>query len=222
MVDLASLKFIGYGRRWDRCAGVERGKRGRGIILLVVLALGIWWKCRYLRRRGKQRHELLARDSAGGEIGRSARRMVEANGGKLSQSDEHTPMEQIRSRGLDPDALSSSQSSIGEVIFTAQARDGRLPVVDHPSLFAEPGEVVHYELPAALLKEVVDRRYQAGYGGVSVRMTKRVSVRTGGVRGKQVVVRSHIEGADQGTLSVTSTRVVLKGARRRSSTSTRS
>jgi hypothetical protein len=87
-------------------------------------------------------------------------------------------------------------------------------VVEHPELFTQPGEIVQYEFPAALLKEVLDRRYQGGYGGVSVRVAKDVTLRSGGVRGRQVVVGSHIEAADHGTLSITSTRVVFKGAKR--------
>jgi hypothetical protein len=69
-------------------------------------------------------------------------------------------------------------------------------------------EIVHLEVEAALTKEVVHREFSGGSAGVSVRVAKGVSVRTGSLRGRAAVVGTSIENVDQGILAVTSQRTL--------------
>ncbi len=65
-----------------------------------------------------------------------------------------------------------------------------------------------------MLKEVIDRVFRGGSRGVSIPIAKGIRYRTGSFRGKTVVVGSHLETADSGTLTVTSNRIVYTGTRK--------
>jgi hypothetical protein len=98
----------------------------------------------------------------------------------------------------------------------ARINDGRLPELPAggSKLMAKRGETVYVEVPAVLLKEVIDREFRGGSRGVSIPIAKGVRYRTSGFRGHSVVVGSHMEAADNGTLSVSSTRIVFLGDRK--------
>lgn len=116
--------------------------------------------------------------------------------------------------GLDFQSLLDTAPAVTKHLVIAQANDGRLPVLDDPALMAKPGEQVHLEVPAALMKEVTHRELRGGSKGVSVRVAKGVSVRTGAARGRVVVTGTSLEAADEGVLSVTDRRLVFRGARK--------
>jgi hypothetical protein len=96
----------------------------------------------------------------------------------------------------------------------AKVNDGRLETLDSPRLLAQPGEAVHMEMGAALLKEVSLREWQGGSAGYSFRVAKGVRFNTGRVRGKSVVVGTEIQIEDEGALSVTSNCIVFLGSRK--------
>ena len=119
------------------------------------------------------------------------------------------------SEALDVDinsAILRQPGLLGE-LQVASVNAGRLTPVPSPSIILKKGETDWLEVPAALLKEVVDREMRGGYSGVSFRVAKGVRVHTGGMRAHSVVTGTHIEIADQGTLVVTSTRIVFRGMR---------
>jgi hypothetical protein len=103
---------------------------------------------------------------------------------------------------------------IGARYLIAQINAGRVPVVGQPGIILKKAEIAHLEMPATLLKEVVDRQMRGGYSGVSFRIAKGVRFNTGGFRGRSVVVGSHMEVADRGSLTVTSARAVFSGTRK--------
>ena len=92
--------------------------------------------------------------------------------------------------------------------------DGRLPVVPQPQLLVKRGEMVHAEIGADLLKEVVHREYRGGSNGVSIPLGLGIRFRTGGFRGRSVVVGTSWVPADSGVLSITDRRVVFSGQRK--------
>jgi len=67
-------------------------------------------------------------------------------------------------------------------LLVARVNDHRMPVIDEPQLLARPGEAVHLETMARLLKTVAVREYQGGSHGVSLRIMKGVSYRVGAMR----------------------------------------
>lgn len=96
----------------------------------------------------------------------------------------------------------------------AKANDGRPPIINDSELIAQPGELVHAEVPAGLLKEVAIRQWRGGGSGVSFRIAKGVRINTGAVRGRSEVVGTEVQVADVGTLSVTNQRIVFLGERK--------
>ena len=96
----------------------------------------------------------------------------------------------------------------------AIVNDGRMPTMDEPTIILKKGEVQHLVEPASLLKEVIQREFQAGSRGVSFRVMKGVSYRVGNTRGRMVEVGRSLEAADEGQLAITSQRVVFTGERK--------
>ena len=116
--------------------------------------------------------------------------------------------------GIDNAALNAKYPDLTARIVIAGANDGRLPVDPAPQLMTKGDEEVHLELPATFLKEKVHREFRGGGSGISVPIGGGVRLRTGGFRGKSVVVGTSIEPADSGFLSVTSKRTVFQGSKK--------
>ncbi len=98
--------------------------------------------------------------------------------------------------------------------MVARINDGRMPIESEPKLIAKPGETVYFELRASLMKEVIHREYRGSSSGVSFKVAPGVRYRTSGSRGRSVVVGASLEPADDGVLSLTSSRVVFQGDRK--------
>ncbi len=113
-------------------------------------------------------------------------------------------------RDLPPHQLKAIQLA-GSVI---NIKNGRLPeVAPHEAMIrTTPGEIVHAELYADMLDERTYRHYVGGSSGVSVRIMKGVSYRTGSTRGRSIPI-TEIVVVDSGTLSITSKRVAFIGNR---------
>jgi hypothetical protein len=100
-------------------------------------------------------------------------------------------------------------------LFIAKVNDGRLPVVaTGGQLLLRKGEVLHVEVPATTLKEVIQREFRGGSQGVSIPVAKGVRYRVGAFRGHMVEVGRSWVPEDSGTLSVSSQRMVFTGQRR--------
>lgn len=113
-------------------------------------------------------------------------------------------------RDLPPHQLKAIQIA-GSVI---NIKKGRLPVVEpHEAMIrTNPGEIVHAEIYVDMLDEKTYRHFVGGSSGVSVRIMKGVSYRTGSTRGRSIPV-TEIVVVDSGLLSVTNKRVAFIGNR---------
>jgi hypothetical protein len=131
----------------------------------------------------------------------------------LTADEEHAFSDVAKALGYDQDAIDTQHRDLIQRMVVAKVNDGRLPEIDDPDLITKGSEVVHAEVPAALLKEVVKRETRAGYGGVSFRVAKGVRFHAGGARGHSVVTGKEIQVAEYGVLSVSSKRVVFAGER---------
>jgi hypothetical protein len=96
----------------------------------------------------------------------------------------------------------------------AKLNDGRLPVVESPSLMPKRGEIVHLETSAALMKEVAVREWRGGSSGVSFRVAPGVRYRVGSSRGRLITVGTQLQVADTGTLAITNQRAAYLGSRK--------
>jgi len=116
-----------------------------------------------------------------------------------------------RLMGVDLPALSALAPDLAGRLMVARINDGRLPQVAVPTILLKRGETAHLEIPAGLMKEVIGRGTRGAYSGLSFRVAKGVRFNTGGYRGQSAVLGSHLVAADQGTLTLTSTRAVFLG-----------
>jgi hypothetical protein len=131
----------------------------------------------------------------------------------LTADEEHAFSDVAKALGYDQDAIETQHRDLLKRMVVAKVNDGRLDEIDDPHLMTKRSEVVHAEVPAGLLKEVVKREMRAGYGGVSFRVAKGVRFHAGGARGHSVVTGTEVQVADWGVLSVSSKRVVFAGER---------
>ena len=99
-------------------------------------------------------------------------------------------------------------------LFIAMVNDGRLPKMTEARMVLKRSEVLHLAEPAKLLKEVIQREFQAGSHGMSFRVMKGVSYRVGSMRGRMVEVGRSFEPIDEGELCITSLRAVYTGTRK--------
>ena len=103
-------------------------------------------------------------------------------------------------------------------MLIASVNDGRLPDLagSEPAapVMLKGGETAHWMVAASLMKEVGQREMRGGGSGVSFRVAKGVRFHTGAFRAKSVVVRTSLEAADAGVLTVTSLRTVFTGQRK--------
>lgn len=96
----------------------------------------------------------------------------------------------------------------------AKANDGRLDAIENTHVMTKKNEVVHLEMTAALMKEMVKREFRGGSRGVSFRIAPGVRYRVGAFRGHSVIVGTELKVADNGVLAVTSSRIVFLGTRK--------
>ncbi len=93
-------------------------------------------------------------------------------------------------------------------------QQGHLPILSVPGLILKSGEVAHFVIEVALLEErVVNRGYQGGSSGVTVRVAKGVSFRVGQQKGRMVSETGIVE-VDRGSFIVTNQRLMYVGGKK--------
>jgi hypothetical protein len=132
----------------------------------------------------------------------------------LSIDEEMAFQEVGEALGVEPDILQSDFRDLLRRLVIAKANDGRLPIIETPQLIPKKNEVVHFEMPAALMKEVTLREWRGGYSGVSFPIAKGLRYRTGSSRGHSVVVGTEMQVEDTGMFTITSQRIAYLGARK--------
>lgn len=90
-------------------------------------------------------------------------------------------------------------------------REGTLPVKEAENVVLRKGEIVHWVEPAKLWEErVVSRRYEGGSSGVSFRIMKGVTFRTGTMRGQLITDTADIP-ISEGNFIITNHRLIYQG-----------
>ncbi len=132
----------------------------------------------------------------------------------LSAEEDALVWDVMGALGINLDADVPTDRAVLARLMVAKVNDGRLETLESPRLLTKPGEVVHLEVVASLLKEVAIREWQGGVGGLSFPVTKGVRYRTGRVRGRSVVVGTEVQVEDDGVLSISSQRAAFMGSRK--------
>jgi hypothetical protein len=130
---------------------------------------------------------------------------------RLTQEEEAAFTEVAGALDIDQTEIATTFNDVLNRLLIARLNDGRLAVIAEPHLMTKKDEIVHLEANASLMKEVAVREWRGGTSGVSFRIAKGVSYRTGAIRGKNVVVGTELQVADSGVLAVTSQRVAYMG-----------
>lgn len=133
---------------------------------------------------------------------------------RVTADEESALTSLVEALDMSPEEFGRRHPDLVERMLIAALNDRRLPTVDDPDLIVKRGEIVHFQGPARLMREVTIREYRGGSRGVSVRIAKGVSYRVGAHRGRVVPVGTELQVHDNGTLSVTSRRAVFAGSRR--------
>ncbi|KQQ94598.1 hypothetical protein ASF62_11050 [Leifsonia sp. Leaf325] len=115
--------------------------------------------------------------------------------------------------GLDLQQLAVRDLPAFEELVIAGLNDGRLPEVEVPVIL-KAGEVGRAAVRASLMKEVALRETRGGTAGVSIRIAKGVTYRTGQIRARSVVVGTELQVQDTGVLAITNQRAVFVGSAR--------
>lgn len=130
----------------------------------------------------------------------------------LSEEEEQSFDQVITTLGVPPTQLAYELRDVLFRLIIAQANDGRLPVAPRSDILLKKNEVLHFQIPASLMKQVAVREYQGGYSGFSFRIVKGVRYHVGGTRGRSVVVGHEMKVVGTGILYLTSQRSVFVGA----------
>jgi hypothetical protein len=130
---------------------------------------------------------------------------------RLTEEEEAAFGDVAEALGVDQTEFATTFNDVLNRLVIARVNDGRLGEIAQPQLMTKKGEVVHLETNANLMKEVALREWRGGTSGVSFRIAKGVSYRTGAIRGKSVVVGTELQVADSGVLAVTSQRIAYLG-----------
>ena len=132
----------------------------------------------------------------------------------LTEEEESHLVDVVDILGLPFDELSTRAPMAFESLVVCRINDGRPPTLDDPPIITKSSEVAYGAFSVALMKEVVKRELRGGSAGVSIPIGGGVRFRTGGVRGRSVVVGSELVAADEGVLVVTSLRTVFAGSKK--------
>ena len=133
----------------------------------------------------------------------------------LSEDEDERMLALVPAFGLSWEQIAKSDGDLSDRLIVASANAGRLPTAANTRLIAKPGETVHHEFAASLMKEVAVREWRAGSAGISIPLGhSRTRLRFGSVRGRSVVIGTEMQAADEGVLSITSQRAVFTGARK--------
>ena len=131
---------------------------------------------------------------------------------KLTEQEENKLLTIASLMGITQENLKNEYRSILFRLSVARINDGRLPVLSNTKLILKKGEIARMEMGATILKEVAKYEYRGGYSGVSFRVAKGISYRTGGMRGQRVNVGTEIKQEDSGIMVCTSQRSVFLGS----------
>jgi hypothetical protein len=196
----------------------DRDLRARGkLALMEAIRVPLPWASQTFAelRRICQSFELRPADfqRPGKEI---CRTFVEArrNSGRATLEDEKF-LERLRLFFVLANAeLQGLPSVLNKVRILCDIRRGDLPVWTGTNLNLLSGEIAHWQEHCDLLEErVVSRHYQGGSNGISVRIAKGVTYRTGAHRGHMVSERG-IVAVSSGPLTITNKRIVFAGSKK--------
>lgn len=134
----------------------------------------------------------------------------------VTQDEEQRFVTAAGALGWDAAALGAQVPDIVNRLYVAVINGGRLPEADASdySFMPRKGERVHMVIRATLMKDEAIKEWRGGSHGMSFRIAKGVTYRTGRSRGQMVVIGTRLVAEDAGDLALTSARAVFAGNRK--------
>lgn len=134
--------------------------------------------------------------------------------GIITQEEERNIQEIQSTLMVDANQISSELQTLEYHRQLRELQQGYLPVLSVAGLILKANEVAHFVIEAGLLEErVVNRGYQGGSAGVSIRVAKGVSFRVGQQKGRMISEKGIVE-VDTGTFVVTNQRLMFVGSKK--------
>jgi len=131
----------------------------------------------------------------------------------ITQDEDNHLQAMVPALGLSWQAINNASPGLFDHVVIAEANGDLLPILEDARVILKKGEVAHWQCTAALMKDMPQREFRAGYQGFSFPVGKTgIRYRVGGARGHSVVTGHQLQVTDQGTLVVTSARTVYLGA----------
>ncbi len=131
--------------------------------------------------------------------------------GTVSEADDEGLQQLLAALQLPARDVQDWERQLARPRSFGRLRRGHMPTAEPSPILLHSGEQLHVVVPAILVEErVVGRSFQGSGGGISVRVAKGVSLRTGGGKGRSVAERDYVRVA-AGNLCVTSRRLVFGG-----------
>jgi hypothetical protein len=109
------------------------------------------------------------------------------------------------------DEIKDTKRELARLRLLNEIQLGHLPTITASNVIMQNAEVAHWEEPAKLLEQrVIDRHYEGGSQGVSIRIMRGVSYRVGAQRG-HLVSETGIVPVSHGNLVLTNKRAIFLG-----------
>lgn len=131
--------------------------------------------------------------------------------GVITPEEENELAELMNTLGMtNEDLPDKTQQNLFDVRMLTNISKGLFPNLQ-VNILLKANEICHFATPVQLMEELTKTRYVGGSSGVSFRVAKGVTLRSGSFRG-QAVKESYKKVTDGGTLYVTNKKVLFVGA----------
>lgn len=134
--------------------------------------------------------------------------------GKIT-AEEEAELHELQSYfKISEDAIAPSKKELARFRLLREISNGNMPSIQVSNMVLQRGEIPFWTESGKILEErVVNRRYEGGSRGVSVRIMKGVSYRVGAHKGR-LIADTAVVPVSSGDFVVTNKRMVFKGDRK--------
>ena len=137
------------------------------------------------------------------------------NDQQITKEEEQELLDIQKYLGIEEAEISNTKKELARLRILNEIQNGNMPTPPTvTNLVTQKAEVIYWAEPSSLVEEkVINRRFQGGSRGVSLRIMKGVSYRIGAYQGR-VVSQTGMVVVSNGELIITSKRVIFRGDRK--------
>jgi hypothetical protein len=110
-----------------------------------------------------------------------------------------------------PGKIEAELNKLARMRYVLGIREGKMPAFQAQNVMLRAGEIIHWIQPARLWESrVVGRSYQGGSSGVSFRIAKGITLRTGATRGRSIS-ETEDQIVSEGNFLISNRRLIFQG-----------